>query len=119
MVEITWRAGTGSVVPSARVTVTATAEFTLCRFAAAGTVTVSSVAGLSSSLDGGYAHYGAAKAAILHYTRYLAQDLGPFGINANCIAPVAKTRMSAAVPFGTKPRPEVTLITHADGCACR
>ena len=26
--------------------------------------------------DGGYAHYGAAKAAIAHYTRYLAQDLG-------------------------------------------
>lgn len=50
-------------------------------------VTVSSVAGLSPSLDGGYAHYGAAKAAIAHYTRYLSQDLGPFGITANCIAP--------------------------------
>jgi len=50
-------------------------------------VTVSSVAGLTPSLDGGYAHYGAAKAAILHYTKYLAQDLGPFGITANCIAP--------------------------------
>ena len=50
-------------------------------------VTVSSVAGLSSSADGGYAHYGAAKAAIAHYTRYLAQDLGPYGITANCIAP--------------------------------
>lgn len=50
-------------------------------------VTVSSVAGLSPSRDGGYAHYGAAKAAIAHYTRYLAQDLGPYGITANCIAP--------------------------------
>ena len=50
-------------------------------------VTVSSIAGLSPAPDGGYAHYGAAKAAILHYTRYLAQDLGPYGINANCIAP--------------------------------
>jgi len=50
-------------------------------------VTVSSVAGLSASPDGGYAHYGAAKAAIAHYTRYLAQDLGPYGITANCIAP--------------------------------
>ena len=50
-------------------------------------VTVSSVAGLSPSTDGGYAHYGAAKAAIAHYTRYLAQDLGPYGITANCIAP--------------------------------
>jgi 3-oxoacyl-[acyl-carrier protein] reductase len=50
-------------------------------------ITVSSVAGSAPSADGGYAHYGAAKAAIAHYTRYLAQDLGPFGITANCIAP--------------------------------
>ena len=50
-------------------------------------ITVSSVAGTATSADGGYAHYGAAKAAIAHYTRYLAQDLGPFGITANCIAP--------------------------------
>jgi enoyl-[acyl-carrier-protein] reductase (NADH) len=42
-------------------------------------VTVASVAALGPSVDGGYAHYGAAKAAILHYTRYLAQDLGPYG----------------------------------------
>ena len=48
-------------------------------------ITVSSVAGTAPSADGGYAHYGAAKAAIAHYTRYLAQDLGPFGITANCI----------------------------------
>src|SRR5437660_10852041 len=52
-------------------------------------VTVSSVAGTAPSADGGYAHYGAAKAAIAHYTRYLAQDLGPFGITANCVAPGA------------------------------
>ena len=50
-------------------------------------ITVSSVAGTAPSADGGYAHYGAAKAAIAHYTRYLAQDLGPYGITANCIAP--------------------------------
>ena len=50
-------------------------------------VTVASVAGTAPSADGGYAHYGAAKAAIAHYTRYLAQDLGPWGITANCIAP--------------------------------
>jgi 3-oxoacyl-[acyl-carrier protein] reductase len=50
-------------------------------------VTVSSVAGTAPSADGGYAHYGAAKAAIAQYTRYLAQDLGPYGITVNCIAP--------------------------------
>src|SRR6202049_3901236 len=50
-------------------------------------VTVSSVAGSAPSADGGRAANGAAKAAISHYARYLAQDLGPFGIAANCIAP--------------------------------
>jgi 3-oxoacyl-[acyl-carrier protein] reductase len=33
------------------------------------------------------AHYGAAKAAVVHYTRYLAQDLGPYGVTANCLCP--------------------------------
>jgi 3-oxoacyl-[acyl-carrier protein] reductase len=50
-------------------------------------VTVSSIAGTTPALDGGLAHYGAAKAAVAQYTRYLAQDLGPFGVTANCIAP--------------------------------
>ena len=74
-------------------------------------VTVSSVAGLAPSADGGYAHYGAAKAAIAHYTRYLAQDLGPYGINANCIAPgmiatgriIATVCRAAATPTATAP----------------
>src|SRR5204863_4566488 len=39
-------------------------------------ITVSSVAGTAPSADGGSAHYGAAKAALAHYTRYLAQDIG-------------------------------------------
>lgn len=50
-------------------------------------ITVASTAASWPSADGGLAHYAAAKAAIAHYTRYLAQDLGPFGITANCIAP--------------------------------
>src|ERR1700726_1858487 len=66
-------------------------------------ITVSSVAGTAPSADGGYAHYGAAKAAIAHYTRYLAQDLGPFGITANCIAPgvIATGRIMATVILGS------------------
>ena len=48
-------------------------------------VTVSSTAGLVAS--GGYHPYGTAKAAIAFYTRALAQELGPHGINVNCIAP--------------------------------
>lgn len=47
-------------------------------------VTVSSVAGITAS--NGYHPYGTAKAAIIHYTRSLAQELGPFNINVNCIA---------------------------------
>ena len=66
-------------------------------------VTVSSVAGLGPSIDGGYAHYGAAKAAIGHYTRYLARDLGPYGITANCIAPgtITTGRIVASVMPGS------------------
>jgi 3-oxoacyl-[acyl-carrier protein] reductase len=48
-------------------------------------VTVSSTAGIQAS--GGYHPYGMAKAAIIHYTRSLAQELGPFNINVNSIAP--------------------------------
>jgi 3-oxoacyl-[acyl-carrier protein] reductase len=48
-------------------------------------VTVSSTAGVDAR--GGYHPYGLAKAAIIHYTRSLAQELGPFGINVNAIAP--------------------------------
>jgi 3-oxoacyl-[acyl-carrier protein] reductase len=67
-------------------------------------VTVSSIAGVNPSTDGGYAHYGAAKAAIAHYTRYLAQDLGPYGITANTIAPGIITTgriMATVVPNQT------------------
>jgi 3-oxoacyl-[acyl-carrier protein] reductase len=50
-------------------------------------ITVSSHAGQVAVLGGGYAHYGANKAAIAHYTRYLAQELGRYGVNVNCISP--------------------------------
>ena len=36
---------------------------------------------------GGYHPYGTAKAAIIHYTRALAQELGAFNITVNAIAP--------------------------------
>ena len=50
-------------------------------------VTVSSQAGLRGAANGYYASYGAAKAAIVAYTQYLAGELAPHGINVNCIAP--------------------------------
>ena len=48
-------------------------------------VTVSSVAGVTAAA--GYHPYGMAKAAIIHYTRCLARELGPYNINVNSIAP--------------------------------
>ncbi|MDO5684411.1 MAG: SDR family NAD(P)-dependent oxidoreductase, partial [Propionibacteriaceae bacterium] len=50
-------------------------------------VTLSSQAGRRVYPDGGYSIYGAAKAGVALYTRALAQELGPEGITANCLAP--------------------------------
>lgn len=50
-------------------------------------VTVGSQAGLRSQGGGGGTSYAVAKAAIQHYTRKLASELGPFNVNVNCIAP--------------------------------
>lgn len=77
-------------------------------------VTVASYAGLVAGIGGGYAHYGANKAAIAHYTRYLAQELGPYNINANCIAPgVIETarivELVGARPGTDSANPEIAL----------
>lgn len=69
-------------------------------------VTVSSVGGLDA--EGGYHPYGTAKATIIHYTRALAQELGPYNINVNCIAPGIirtgrmgdRSDLASAVPLG-------------------
>ena len=50
-------------------------------------ITVSSDSALLPSFDGAVAHYGAAKGAIIVYTKYLAAELGPYNINVNAIAP--------------------------------
>ena len=48
-------------------------------------ITVSSSAGFATGYS--YHPYGTAKAAIIHYTRALAQELAPFNITVNAIAP--------------------------------
>ena len=50
-------------------------------------VNTASQAGLQAQKNGVYASYGVAKAGIIHYTRYLAQELGRYNITVNCIAP--------------------------------
>jgi len=54
-------------------------------------VNVASQAGLHATIRGGKMPYGmpyaVAKAAIIHYTRLLAAELGKYNINVNCISP--------------------------------
>lgn len=87
-------------------------------------VTVASYAGMVAGIGGGYAHYGANKAAIAHYTRYLAQELGPFNINANCIAPGVIETARIVELMGVRPgeqriNPEIALRRHGtpEDCA--
>ena len=50
-------------------------------------VNIASQAGLWSGRNGGAMPYKLAKAGVAHYTRVLAAELGPYGINVNSIAP--------------------------------
>lgn len=50
-------------------------------------VNTSSIAGRIVAMPDGLAHYSVAKAALTHYTRCLAAQVGPSGIRVNCIAP--------------------------------
>jgi len=59
-------------------------------------VNFSSISGLRG--NSGQANYGAAKAGIAGLTRVVARDLGRYGVTCNAIAPVAQTRMIAAIP---------------------
>jgi len=50
-------------------------------------ITVASQAGRTVLENGTYAHYGAAKAAVIMYSKYLAADLAPHGITVTTVAP--------------------------------
>ena len=49
-------------------------------------INVSSISGLGGAPKGELA-YSCSKAALIHLTRLVALDLGPYGVNVNCIAP--------------------------------
>jgi 3-oxoacyl-[acyl-carrier protein] reductase len=59
-------------------------------------VTVASQSALWVTPDGSLAAYGMAKAAVVQYSRYLAAEVGPWGIRVNCVAP-GVTRTSRLV----------------------
>ena len=48
------------------------------------------------------ANYAAAKGGIVSLTYSAAVGMSHYGVTANCIAPVARTRMSAKVPYGPR-----------------
>jgi NAD(P)-dependent dehydrogenase (short-subunit alcohol dehydrogenase family) len=85
-------------------------------------VNVASQAGLWSGRTGSGMPYKVAKAGIVHYTRSLAAELGPYNINVNCIAPgfilssravaqgrnteETRSRLLADIPLGRLGMPE-------------
>jgi 3-oxoacyl-[acyl-carrier protein] reductase len=82
-------------------------------------VNITSVAGFRG-LEGGHAHYAAAKAGVMAFTRCLAMEAAPYHITANTIAPSfiynefipniypqeEIERMYAEVPYPRKGTPE-------------
>ena len=60
-------------------------------------VNIASINGLRGKA--GQANYAASKAGIIALTRTLARELGPKGVNVNCVAPgMVRTEMTAKLP---------------------
>ncbi|HVW40782.1 MAG TPA: SDR family oxidoreductase [Amycolatopsis sp.] len=74
-------------------------EFKRGRPVAGRIVNTTSGTGLAGNV--GQANYGAAKAGIANLTLTTAMEAARYGVTANCISPVAATRMTRAVGFGT------------------
>jgi NAD(P)-dependent dehydrogenase (short-subunit alcohol dehydrogenase family) len=60
-------------------------------------VNIASINGMRGKA--GLSNYSASKAGIIGLTRTLARELGPRGINVNCVAPgLVRTEMTAKLP---------------------
>jgi NAD(P)-dependent dehydrogenase (short-subunit alcohol dehydrogenase family) len=88
-------------------------------------VNVGSQAGLKAQEDGGMVAYGVAKAGIINYTKYLACELGPYGVNVNSISPawilssraVAQGRNSPEVRGKLEPQIALRRLGLPEDCA--
>ncbi len=85
-------------------------------------VNVSSVMGLGTvGHQGRGADYAVAKAGIIHYTRLLAAELGPYGIRVNCIAPgtITSSRIvaQAQAPEGLEQNIPLRRLGVPEDCA--
>ncbi len=60
-------------------------------------VTIASINGLRGKF--GQSNYSASKAGVIGLTKTLARELGPSGVNVNCVAPgIVRTEMTASLP---------------------
>ena len=85
-------------------------------------VNISSGMGVASAgHQGRGADYAVAKAAIIHYTRLLAAELGPYGIRVNCIAPGSITSSRAVAqaqaPLGLEQNIPLRRLGTPEDCA--
>jgi 3-oxoacyl-[acyl-carrier protein] reductase len=90
-------------------------------------VNVGSQAGLRAWAEGNgfFAHYSVAKAGIHQYTRVLAAEMGPYGVNVNCIAPglvlssraIAGGRNSEAERAKSEPTIALRRLGTPEDCA--
>ncbi len=88
-------------------------------------VNVASQAGLWNPGDGDGMPYKVAKAGIVHYTRVLAAELGPVGVQVNCIAPglilssraIAEGRNDEEVRTGLEARIPLRRLGTPQDCA--
>ena len=67
-------------------------------------ITTSSAAGLFGNV--GQGNYGAAKAGIATFTRIASAELGRYGVTANAICPIARSRMTEALFADAMAKPE-------------
>ena len=66
-------------------------------------VTLASIGGIGVHDSADYVPYSIAKAGIILYTKYLAEDMGKYNVNVNCLAPgyIATGRLVSTI-YGTE-----------------